>query len=137
MRVRLLLSVQLLTACSDDKMARNFNLARDAAPETIAATQMPLSAPPSLADRPTRPGAPAPQRDQTQDQSAAGSEGQNALLEAAGPAAPADIRLLVNENACMVSPSPAFVDRLMSWTPPPGYTPLTAPPSKGWFGRLF
>jgi hypothetical protein len=30
-----------------------------------------------------------------------------------------------------------MVDKVMSWTPPPGYTSLTAPASKGWFSRMF
>ena len=67
----------------------------------------------------------------------ANSAGQNALLEAAGPAAPGDIRRLVDENAGAVSLGPAFAEHVMDWTPPPGYTPLTAPAKQGWFSRLF
>ena len=34
--------------------------------------------------------------------------------------------------------NPNFVDQLMSWTPPPGYTPLITQGAKGgWFSRMF
>ncbi len=55
-----LLLILLLAGCSDEGMTRNFGMSRDAAPQTMASTQMPLSTPPSLAVRPTRPGAIAP-----------------------------------------------------------------------------
>jgi len=37
----------------------------------------------------------------------------------------------------LVYPAPEFVDRIMSWTPPPGYTPLVAPAKTGWFSGWF
>jgi Protein of unknown function (DUF3035) len=140
MRYLPVLSVLLLAACSDDSMTRNFSLSRDNAPETIASTQMPLSVPPQLAMRPTRPGAMVPQQGDTQPaaEQAAGSAGQNALVEAAGPAAPSDIRNTINENSGLVYPGPGFVDRLMAWTPLPGYTPVIVQgPQGGWFSRMF
>jgi hypothetical protein len=137
MRICPLLIALLLTACSDDSMTRNFSLSRDGAPETVGSIQTPLSAPPSLAVRPTRPGAPVPQGDRQQPDQEVGSTGQQALVQSAGPPATADIRTLINENSGMVYPGPAFTDAVMNWTPPPGYTPLTAAPSKGWFSRLF
>jgi hypothetical protein len=136
MRFGLLLSVLSLAACSDDSMTRNFGLARDSAPDTIAATQMPLSTPPSLALRPTRPGAPAPHQTSPAEQ-AAGSAGQDAFLQAAGPTATADIRQLINENSGMIDPGPEFTDRLMNWTAPPGATPLSQPAKKGWLSGIF
>lgn len=137
MRFGLLLIVLTLAACSDDSMTRNFNLARDSAPETMASTQMPLSAPPSLAVRPARPGAPVPQIARQQSDQQVGSAGQDALVQAAGPAPTKDIRALVNENSGMVYADPAFVDAVMNWSPPPSYTSLTAPPRKGWLSRIF
>ena len=137
MRVGLLLIVLTLAACADDSMTRTYGLGRDAPPETMASTQIPLSMPPSLAMRPGRPGAPISQTDRQQSDQAAGSAGQDVLVQAAGPAAPADIRMLINENSGMIYPSPAFTDALMNWSPPPGYTPLTAPPRRGWLSRLF
>jgi hypothetical protein len=136
MRFGVILAMVLLTACSDDSMTRNFGVARDTAPDTVAATQMPLSMPPSLSVRPTRPGAPAPHQT-SQPEPATGSPGQDALLQAAGPGATADIRQLINENSGMIDPGPAFTDRLMSWTPPPGSTPMSQPAQKGWLSRIF
>ncbi len=136
MRFGLVLSVLSLAACSDDGLSRNFGVARDSAPDTVAATQMPLSMPPSLALRPTRPGAPVP-RQTSPTEPAVGSAGQDALLQAAGPGATADIRQLINENSGMIDPGPAFTDRLMNWTPPPGSTPLSQPAKKGWLSSIF
>jgi hypothetical protein len=134
----ILIAALLLSACSDDAMTRNFSLSRDAAPETMASVQMPLSAPPLLTERPARPGALAPNRTgEAAEAVAAGSPGQEALLQAAGPAAEANVRTTINENAGLVYPDPGYVDRLMSWTPPPGYTPLFNQKSPGWFSRLF
>jgi Protein of unknown function (DUF3035) len=136
MRLGWLLTVLSLAACADDGLTRNFGVARDAAPDTVAATQMPLSVPPSLALRPTRPGAPAPHQ-ATPVEQAAGSAGQAALVQAAGPSATADIRQLINENSGMVDPGPEFTDRLLNWTPPPGSTSLSEPAKKGWLRRIF
>jgi hypothetical protein len=135
-----LLLILLLAGCSDEGMTRNFGMSRDATPQTMAATQMPLSTPPSLAVRPTRPGAIVPNRaDPSAAGQAAGSEGQDALLQAAGPAAASDIRTVINEKSGLVYGDPGFVDRLMNWTPPPGYTPvITQGAAKGgWFSRMF
>ncbi len=134
-----LLMMLLLAGCSDDSLARNFNLSRDSAPENVAATQMPLSMPPELALRPRPSSAFASSRPEAQPggQEAA-SAGQEALVQAAGPAPSSDIRAVINENSGLVYPDRAFVDRLMNWTPPPGYTPVIreAPPG-GWLSRVF
>jgi len=136
MRFGVTVAALVLVGCSDDSMTRNFGLARDAAPDTVAATQVPLSTPPSLALRPTRPGAIAPHQ-ASPSEPTTGSPGQDALLQAAGPGAPADIRQLINENSGMIDLGPAFTDRLMSWTAPPGSTPMSQPAQKGWLGRIF
>ena len=132
------LLILLLAGCSDDSMTRDFSLSRDSAPETIASTQMPLSMPPSLAMRPARPGAIVPNRGTPQSaEQAAGSTGQDALVQAAGPAAASDIRTTISEHSGLVYPDPAFFDRLMAWSPPPGYTPvITQAPKGGWFSRI-
>jgi hypothetical protein len=137
MRHCLLPILLLLAACSSDGTTRDFALSRDSAPQTVASTRLPLSVPPLLASRPTRSGAPAVLVPQQQADAEAGSAGQDALVQAAGPAATADIRVLINENSGMAYPPPDMVDKVMSWTPPPGYTSLTAPASKGWFSRMF
>jgi hypothetical protein len=136
MRLCLLLAALMLAACSDDSMKRNFSLNRDAAPDTLSAARMPLSVPPNIALRPARPGAAEPPPPGQQLDQSAGSEGQDALVDSAGPPATAHIRTLINENSGMIYASPGFVDALMNWTPPPGYTPLTAPPKKSWLSRL-
>ena len=136
MRCCLPMIALLLAACSTDNgLSRNFGLDRDAA-QTIAASRMPLSAPPDLGLRPTLPGVLARPAVGQQPDQAAGSPGQDALVDEAGPPATEHIRTLINESSGMLSASPGFVDALMNWTPPPGYTPLTSPPKKGWFSRL-
>lgn len=141
MRFLPLLPVLLLMACggNDEGTVRPYSLSRDSAPETMASTQMPLSAPPGLTLRPTRPVMIGSNRsdDQAAGQ-AAGSMGQDALLQAAGPAAEPDIRAVINENSGLVFPGPGFVDRLMSWTPPADYKPYIVPGSSGgWFSKIF
>ena len=93
--------------------------------------------PPDLTLRAPRAGASRPQ-EQTQAQQAeaalvpdtalngpargANSAGQQALLQAAGRAAPADIRNRVDQEAALDTPSRPLTDRLMFWRdpPPPG-----------------
>ena len=142
MRLCPMLGLLLLAACGrDDGTTRNFSLSRDSSPETIASTQMPLSTPPSVAVRPVRPGALAPRSGNASaaEQPVGSSVGQDALMEAAGPAATADIRTVINENSGLVYPDPGFVDRLMTWSPPPGYAPVITQgrSSGGWFSHLF
>jgi hypothetical protein len=132
--------VVLLAACGDDGMTRNFGLSRDSAPETMASTQMPLSAPPGLTQRPTRPVMIGSSRQsQPPPEPNSGSAGQEALLQAAGPTAEADIRTSINENSGLVYPDQAFVDQLMAWTPASGGKPVIMQSSSGggWFSRIF
>lgn len=142
MRAWPLLLVISLAGCGNSGLTRNFSLSRDAAPETMSAIRVPLSTPPELAMRPNRRVAigdsnanaqPAPAGD------APATAGEEALVEAAGPAPDPKVRREINENAGLVYPSPEFVDRLMSWTPPPGYTPIITAGGKGgsWFSRIF
>jgi len=133
------LLVLLLAACGSNDMTRNFSMSRDAAPETMAATQMPLSMPPSLTARPIRPSTLGAGRGGAQEaDQAAGSVGQNALLEAAGPPADANIRTVINQKSGLVYPGPAFVDQLMNWQRPPGQAPIiTQWSGGGWFSRMF
>lgn len=140
MRLRLLLPILLLVGCSDEGMTRTYSMSRDSAPETMAGIQMPLSAPPSLTMRPTRPSSLGASSGGSQaNEASADSAGQNALLDAAGPPADANIRTVINENSGLVYPDAGFVDQLMSWQPPPGTTPVftQAGSNRGWFSRLF
>lgn len=141
MRYGLVVLVLLLAACGQSGDTRNFSLSRDSAPETIGATQMPLSMPPDLAMRPKRQGALPPKSqpaDASQADQSTGSAGQDALLDAAGgPSGSSDIRSQIDESSGLVYPKPDFVDRVMNWAPPPGYQPLATQASKGWFSGLF
>ena len=141
MRYGSLVLVLLLAACGQSGDTRNFSLSRDSAPDTIAATQMPLSMPPDLATRPKRPGALPPSTqaaDASQNDQSTGSPGQDALLDAAGGSSgTSDIRTQIDESSGLVFPKPEFVDQVMNWTPPPGYHPMATQASKGWFSGWF
>jgi hypothetical protein len=136
MRYGIILLTLLLAACGDDSMTRDFSLSRDAAPDTVGATQMPLSMPPNMAERPRPRGAMAlsasnPGSDANPP---AVGNGQGALLDAAGASANPDIRNRIDETSGLVFPPGDFVDRVMTWAPPPGYVSLLSSPHKGWFG---
>jgi Protein of unknown function (DUF3035) len=92
------------------------------------------------------------------------SPGQAALLQEAGPAAPADIRVKVDQEANQASGDEGFVDKLLYWRrtntqnvqvdaqkesqrlrensalgegPNIGDTPIIQPKKEGWFTHLF
>jgi Protein of unknown function (DUF3035) len=168
----------LLAGCSGDKLSRTFGLTRDAPDEFTVTTRAPLSMPPDFNLRPPRPGVPRPQdvpeRTQAEEalvpQMALGtpqtgqSAGQAALLQQAGPAAPADIRQRVDRDARMTASDDGFVDKLLYWRKPDsqqavvdpgkesqrirdnaalgqsqetGQTPIIQQRRKGWFQDLF
>jgi hypothetical protein len=103
----------LLSGCGGDGAAsRFFGLTRDAPDEFTVTTQPPLSIPPDFNLRPPQPGAPRPQT--LSDASAGMSPGQAALLQAAGPAAPGDIRQQIATDNRQAA-QPGFVDKLMFW----------------------
>lgn len=119
-----------LAGCGGDVM-RTFGLSREAPDEFVVTARAPLSMPPSYMLQPPRPGASRPQELSARNAAeaalspqaslaAAGgaSAGQQALLQAAGPAAPADIRTRVDELAAIDAPRPGLTDRLMFWTKP-------------------
>lgn len=148
-------------------------------PDAFAVTtQAPLSMPPDYTLRPPEPGAPRPQavsaarsaegvlvpQSVLAGTGAASSPGQQALIRAAGPPAPANIRAEVNRAAGLAHRSPGFVDRLMFWRGAPtsgivvdpqrearrlrqnaalgkpataGTTPIEQPRSPGLMQRLF
>ncbi len=127
----------LLAGCGGDGAAsRFFGLTRDAPDEFTVTTQPPLSIPPDFNLRPPQPGAPRPQTQSDRaaaeaalapqtalgGDSAGMSPGQAALLQAAGPAAPGDIRQQIATDNRQAA-QPGFVDKLMFWrsdTPPAG-----------------
>jgi hypothetical protein len=163
----------VLSGCGSN-LSRTFGLTRDAPDEFTVTTRAPLSMPPDFSLRPPRPGAERPQEMATSRQaeealvpeSAMASQqpaggvtpGQQALVQAAGPAAPGNVRSQVDE-AALDAPKPGFVDELLFWrspTPPGtvidpekesqrlrenaalgqgpevGDTPIIQPRKKGW-----
>jgi len=174
------LGAALLGGCSSGELSRSFGFVRDTPDEYTVTTQMPLSMPPQYSLRPPLPGAGRPQDQSTRQQAEealvpqtalngtpAGqpSSGQAALVAAAGPAAPSNIRSEVNNEAVAAAEqSHSFVDTLMFWrTPQPpgivvdpqkeaqrirenaalgrnqeaGDTPIIQPRRKGWLEGLF
>ncbi len=130
-----------LAACSSDELTRTFGLTRDAPDEFQVTTRAPLSMPPDFTLRPPRPGVTRPQ-EMTQRQQAEAAltpdaalaqpgapvtPGQQALVDAAGGPAPADIRNRVDNEAALDTPNRPLTDRLMFWqSPPPPGTPVDA-----------
>jgi hypothetical protein len=136
----------LLGGCGDD-VSRTFGLQRDAPDEFQVTTRAPLSMPPDFALRAPRPGAPRPQEQSGPEaaqavlapQAALGqpaarepgvSPGMSALLQAAGPQAPGDIRSKVDSESHLDRPPPALVDRLMFWRKPPNEGGLQIDPAR-------
>ena len=131
-----------LAACNGDDLTRTFGLTRDAPDEFRVTTRAPLSMPPDMTTVPTpAPGTARPQ-ELTQEQAAqavlspdsllqrgdaASSPGQQALVAAAGPTAPRDIRARVDSESQLDRPSQSFTDRLMFWRPAPPAGTLVDP----------
>ncbi len=130
-----LLGLLPLAACGDD-LSRTIGLTRDSPDEFTVTTRAPLSMPPDFSLRPPRPGASRPQELSERQQAEATlapaaalesaqtgtTPGQSALVSAAGPAAPRDIRNQVDADAQLDQPGRSFADRLMFWkaAPPAG-----------------
>jgi len=126
------LAVLALAGCSGEELTRNFGLTSDAPDEFTVTTRAPLTLPPDYSLRPPRPGASRPM-EQTPRQAAEAalvpqaalsngnggdmSPGQQALIAAAGPSAPADIRRRVDNDAARNSDT-SFTDKVMFWRTP-------------------
>ena len=167
----------LLAGCGD-KLQRTFGLTRDAPDEYTVTTRAPLSMPPDYNLRPPRPGAARPQEQSERQQAeealspqlalgvpdGSASAGQAALMQQAGPAAPADIRRRVDQDAHNAEADQGFMDKLLYWrkpdtehaqvdpqkesqrlrqnaalgqSPDVGQTPIIQEKQKGWFTDLF
>ena len=138
LRVSALFVPLVLGACSSD-VERTFGLTRDAPDEFTVTTRAPLSQPPEYTLAPPHPGAARPQELTTQQAAEAAlapdtalgtpggpeTAGQQALVQQAGPAAPADIRDKINAEQQLDRPREGLTEQLMFWksTPEPG-TPL-------------
>ena len=126
-----------LAGCGNtDDLSRSIGLTRDAPDEFTVTTRAPLSMPPDFSIRPPQPGATRPQERSASASAEAAlspqtalaskpttaSAGEQALLQAAGPQAPATIRTDVNKEAHLDNADPSLTDRLMFWRagPQPG-----------------
>ncbi len=128
----MLAALPLLAGCGDD-LSRSIGLSRDAPDEFTVTTRAPLSMPPDFALHPPRPGTSRPQELSERQQAEAAlspatalsapvsssSPGQQALLSAAGPVPPRDIRNQVDAESQLDRPDRSFTDRLMFWKPKP------------------
>lgn len=128
-------------ACSnaDSSLGRSFGQG-SGGDEVRVTSRPPLSLPPEFTMRPDRPGVIRPvAAPQPTAPAARVSAGQEALLDAAGPAAAPDIRTKVNEDARLESPDQGFTDQLMTWQRPAEQPPIIqrGSSSGGFLGRLF
>lgn len=140
-----LLTLPLLAACGENPM-RTFGFSRDAPDEFQVTTRAPLSMPPEYGLRPPQPGVRRPQeqtpreaaeaaltpqvalqqprgRGRPAEAAVTSTRGESALLAAAGPAAPADIRGRVStEQTALNAVDTSFADKLIFWraAPEPG-----------------
>ncbi len=167
----------LLSGCGSN-LTRTFGLTRDTPDEYTVTTRAPLSMPPDFNLRPPRPGTPRPQEQSERQQAeealapemalnapkAGESNGQEALVQAAGPAAPNDIRRRIDQDASRGNADEGFVDKLLYWrkpstdhvqvdaqkesqrlrqnaalgqSPEVGDTPIIQQRKQGWFTSLF
>ena len=128
--VLLLAAAPLLGGCSD--LSRTFGFAHNSPDEFSVTTQAPLAMPPSDALVPPQPGAPRPQavsasqgaREALVPATTLGgpagatmSPGQQALVQQAGPPAPAGIRSEVDQTAAAREQGD-FAQRLLFWQKP-------------------
>lgn len=117
---------------STESLTRTFGLTRDAPDEFAVTTRAPLSMPPDYTLRPPRPGATRPQELPLSAQAEATlvpqavlakdprqTTGQQALVAAAGPSAPDNIREEVDAESQLDRPGHDLTDRLLFWRSPP------------------
>jgi hypothetical protein len=130
------LAVPCLTGCSGRELTDTLGLTRDAPNEFTVTTRAPLAMPSQFTLPPPDPGARRPQELPERRQAEAAlvpatvlatgtgetSPGQQAIVQAAGPPAPADIRAEVNAESALDKPRQTFTEKLMFWQkpPPPG-----------------
>ena len=168
----------VLAGCSGEQFGRTLGFIHDAPDEFTVTTRAPLAMPPSYTLPLPMPGAIRPQEQSERAQAeqalvpqmalgapdAAGSPGQQALVQDAGPPAPANIRTEVDQEALRERPSSGFVDKLMFWRTPSqpgivvdpqkeaqrlrensalgqsqetGDTPIVQPKTRGWLEGIF
>ncbi len=131
----LLVPLALLAACEGPRpdAVYSLGLTRDGADQFEVTTRPPLVLPPDYSTLPPpgpveqrAPRVPAPQQaaavlaPQVALNADAGalSPGQIALLNAAGPPAPPDLRVRVDHDALQTAPPQSILDRLAFWSAP-------------------
>jgi hypothetical protein len=168
----------VLAGCSSEKWGRTFGFIHDPPDEFAVTTRAPLAMPPSFTLPEPRPGAIRPQEQSQRAQAeldlvpqmalsngdAGSSPGQQSLVQAAGPAAPTQIRSEVDQQALKDRPSQGLWSKFAFWrkpTPPgivvdpqkeaqrirenaalgqsqeTGDTPIVQPRKKGWLEGIF
>jgi hypothetical protein len=172
-------AVAVLGGCNRGDLQRSFGLTREPPDEFVVSTRAPLSMPPDFTVRPPRPGAERPQETALSTQAEAAlvpgavlpdapkgemSAGQEALLAAAGPAAPPNVREQVNAQAAKEASNKSLTDEILFWrsphppgllvdapaeadrlknaaalgeSPDTGKTPIVQPKSKNFLDTLF
>ena len=167
-----------LAGCGGGGLSRTFGFTRDSPDEFAVTTQAPLSMPPDYDLRPPQPGEARPQNLSEARQAeqalipqaglgnapAGLSAGQQALLQQAGPPAPAGIRQELHQDNEHEAANGSFVNKLLFWrqptpegivvdpkreaqrlrqnaalgqSPEAGDTPIIQPRQKGWLESLF
>jgi Protein of unknown function (DUF3035) len=171
--------VTALGGCSGEQFGRTFGFIRDAPDEFTVTTRAPLAMPPTFSLPPPSPGVSRPQEQSERAKAeqalvpqialggtppAGPSQGQQALVQAAGPPAASDVRAVVDQDAAQARPSQGFVDKLMFWRKPAppgivvdpqkeaqrlrenaalgqsqesGDTPIIQPKRRGWLEGIF
>jgi Protein of unknown function (DUF3035) len=150
-----------LGGCGNDNATRTFGTTRDGQDELRSEPRPPLSVPPVLTQRPQRlaergaadPATSGVALNRPEPEAAAGgpgsgsrgepgedvSAGQGALIDAAGPSAPANIRQRVDQDAQIQKPDQAFSDELLFGPSGPRRTaggPIIEHESKSWLGSI-
>jgi hypothetical protein len=168
----------LLAGCGGNDLGHTFGFIRDAPDEFTVTTRAPLAMPATFSLPPPQPGAARPQEQSERakaeqalvPQMALGTppagmtEGQQALVQAAGPPTSNQIRSEVDQEARTARPSDGVASKLMFWRKPQppgivvdpqkeaqrlrensalgqsqetGDTPIVQPKKRGWLEGLF
>ena len=137
------LAALALASCGNEDATRTFGTSRTGQDEIQARSLPPLSVPPALAQRPPRAGARTPDDSAAYPPDQAGSvtSGEGALVDAAGPSAPANIRERVDRDAQIEHQNPGFTDNVLFGQPGAGQSaagePIIQHGGKSWLDSIF
>jgi len=135
------LAALAVAGCSDTP-SRKFGATRSGTDEIRVTGQPPLSVPPLLIERPAHPGAPAEDSAPSNAPVASAAPvtpGQGALIDAAGPSAPGNIRQRVDQDAQIRQQDENLTDALLFGQPSrqTGDSSIIKGGSKSWIGSIF